>query len=533
MDSPKRSLRGLSGSADTLDHMNDGTTPRQDPQHGTGDTSRDDAFIGAGRRADDQYRSEQDREGGWTGFGAAKPDPDSPQQKPGRGFAFSRRAHESAPREADGTGAESGNEPTAVFPTYAQNRPQDPHWTPYGPSYPQYRPNPTPGSTATDPGGPFGPQTPPSAPTSRKRGRGAGIVAAAVLAGVLGGVGGAAGYSAVTDSPEAAAPATAETSSSSVSNVKAPAGSVAAVAQAILPSVVKVDVAGAAGSGSGSGIILTADGYIATNNHVVQLAENGGEIAVSFNDGSSAQATIVGTDPVTDLAVIKAKGVSGLEPANLGSSGSLQVGQPVVAVGSPFGLESTVTSGIVSALNRPVTAGGEGGGPGTTFPGIQTDAAINPGNSGGALVNMNGEVVGINSAIRSTQSLGGQAGSIGLGFAIPIDEAKPIIQQLKNGEQATHARLGVTVGTPENSEGLPAGAQVRTIVPGSAAAKAGLQQGDVITKVGDQPISTSDGLVAMVRAYRPGDQATLTVVRNGDSHQVKVTFGSDAGSNET
>jgi len=263
------------------------------------------------------------------------------------------------------------------------------------------------------------------------------------------------------------------------------------------------------------------------------VAAEGGEIAVSFNDGSSTNASVVGTDPLTDLAVIKAEDVSDLTPATLGRSDAVDVGQQVVAVGSPFGLESTVTSGIVSALDRPVTAGEGQGSAQTIFPAIQTDAAINPGNSGGALVNMRGEVIGINSAIRGTSSLSGQAGSIGLGFAIPIDEAKPIADQLTAGEAATHARLGVTVGTPTNEDGLPGGAEVQSVEPGSGADEAGLREGDVITKVDDKVISSSDALVAMVRSYRPGETIELTVVRDGETEQIEATLGSDEGDNNT
>ncbi|MDQ4085920.1 MAG: trypsin-like peptidase domain-containing protein [Actinomycetota bacterium] len=278
-------------------------------------------------------------------------------------------------------------------------------------------------------------------------------------------------------------------------------------------------------------MILSSDGTIMTNYHVVEVAQGGGELAVSFNNGTTASAHVVGTDPLTDIAVIKAEGVSGLQPAVLGDSGNVDVGEQVVAVGSPFGLESTVTSGIVSAMHRPVSAGDAPGAQSTIFPAIQTDAAINPGNSGGPLVNMNGEVVGINTAIRSTTNLTGEAGSIGLGFAIPVDEAEPIATQLVNGETPTHARLGVTVGTPQNEEGLPGGAVVRSVEGGTAADRAGLRRGDVITRIDDNIISSSDSLVAMVRTYRPGEEVELTFVRGGTQHTVTLTLGSDAGSN--
>jgi putative serine protease PepD len=429
-----------------------------------------------------------------------------------------------------------GHRPPPYGP-YAGGGFGSPYWgqgpTPPGPTHAS-GPLMTPGE-----GGGFGHNAPPPyapvPPQKRRGGRsGVALLLAAVLAGGVAGVAGAAGYDAVTepDSPTVVgslqgSPAASE---SQEPDTPAPDGSVEAVAAEVLPSVVKIDVSSSQGQGSGSGIILSSDGVILTNNHVVELAEDGGDLAVSFNDGSTASARIVGTDPLTDIAVIKAEGVSGLRPATLGDSANADVGEEVVAVGSPFGLESTVTSGIVSAVNRPVSAGDAPGDQSTIFPAIQTDAAINPGNSGGALVNANGEVIGINTAIRSTTNLTGEAGSIGLGFAIPIDEAEPIAQQLLNGEAPTHARIGVTVGTPQNEEGLPGGAVVRSVEPGTAAADAGLQRGDVITRLDDTIIPSSDTLVAMVRTYRPGDKVEVTFVRDGEQQTTSLTLGSDAAS---
>jgi putative serine protease PepD len=274
---------------------------------------------------------------------------------------------------------------------------------------------------------------------------------------------------------------------------------------------------------------LSSDGLILTNNHVVEMAANHGRLVVSFNNGLHAPATIVGRDPLTDLAVIKATGVSGLTPAKLGSSSSLAVGQQVLAIGSPFGLESTVTEGIVSALNRPVSTQPEQ--PGqlpTVFPAIQTDAAINPGNSGGPLVDMAGQVVGIDSAIRTTStSPMSQGGSIGLGFAIPIDEARPIIQQLIKGQTPTHARIGVEVQSVYTPDGLTTGAKVMKVEPNTPAARSGLHKGDIITKIGTTPVTSSDGLVASVRTYRPGDTVQLSVMSHGQQRTVTVTLGSD------
>ena len=297
----------------------------------------------------------------------------------------------------------------------------------------------------------------------------------------------------------------------------------------VLPSVVKIYGTSASESGSGSGIVLTRNGEILTNNHVAELGVGGGKLAVSFNDGRTVAATIVGRDPLTDLAVIKAQGVTNAQPATLGHSSDLRVGQPVVAVGAPFGLESTVTSGIVSALNRPVTTQGEmADDPETVFPAIQTDAAINPGNSGGPLVNAAGQVVGINSAIQAASSqTGGQAGSIGLGFAIPIDEAIPIVEELRNHQQATHARIGVSVVDAMSSLGLPDGALVKAVTAGTPAVRAGLHAGQVIVKLNGTEIANADSLVATVRSYRPGDRVTLVVRSAGQQRNVVVTLGSD------
>ena len=368
----------------------------------------------------------------------------------------------------------------------------------------------------------------------------AGILAGALVIGGLGGLAGAAGFSALDylhgggATTAASSPSGRSTSTVSTQSVApAPAGSVEAVANKVLPSVVQINVQGAQASGSGSGIIISSDGEILTNNHVVSIAAGGGSITVNFNDGSAARAHVIGTDPATDVAVIKAQGVSGLKPATLGSSTSLAVGQEVVAIGSPFGLESTVTSGIVSALNRPVSVG-QAAGPSstsTTYPAIQTDAAINPGNSGGPLVNMDGQVVGIDSSIRTSgATLGGESGSIGLGFAIPIDEVLPIAHQILNGESPTHARLGVTVTDAKRDNGLLTGAGIVSVTPGGAAAQVGLHRGDVVTRVDGQVITGAESLVATVRGHRPGDTVTLTVVGGSGTRSVKVTLGSDHGS---
>jgi putative serine protease PepD len=366
----------------------------------------------------------------------------------------------------------------------------------------------------------------------------AAILAAALLVGGVAGVVGAAGFTVVDHlvGDDSSSSSSSTTSSQVVDHKPTPAAADSAegVAQRVLPSVVKINVRGQQEQGSGSGIVIGSDGEILTNNHVVALAGQGGEISVNFNDGSAKKATVVGTDPLTDLAVIKVQGVSGLKPATIGRSNQVQVGENVVAIGSPFGLEATVTSGIVSALNRPVSIADESGqsSQSTTYPAIQTDAAINPGNSGGPLVDMDGDVIGINSSIRTASSgTEGQGGSIGLGFAIPIQNVWPVVQQLVKGETPTHARLGVSVTDASSNNGLLTGAGIESVNQGSAAQKAGLKRGDVVTKLDDDVITGSDSLVATVRGHRPGDKVTLTVVESGDkTHTVQVTLDSDEGS---
>ncbi len=384
----------------------------------------------------------------------------------------------------------------------------------------------TPFDTATLPASP-----PPAPPKKRRAGLAAAVVATSLVVGGGAGLGGAAAWDA-THSDEPSASASPSSNASPVAQTDSPAaeGSVEDVAARVLPSVVKIDVTGQEGAGSGSGIILTSDGTILTNNHVVEVAGESGKITVDFADGTTADATILGTDPLTDTAVIKAEGVSGLTAATIGKSDNLDVGQQVVAVGSPFGLDATVTSGIVSALDRPVNVGQDGSGNSTTYPAIQTDAAINPGNSGGPLVDMTGAVVGINSSIRTaaSQSSFGQqseSGSIGLGFAIPIDEVMPIVDQMSAGETPTHARLGLTVGNPQ--EGDTEGATVTEVTSGSTADEGGLETGDVITKIDDQRISGADSLVATIRSYRPGDSVKVTWVRGDDEQSGDFVLDSD------
>jgi putative serine protease PepD len=301
----------------------------------------------------------------------------------------------------------------------------------------------------------------------------------------------------------------------------APAGSIESVAQKLSPSVVELQVAGRSAAGEGSGFVLSTDGYVLTNNHVVEVAANGGQITAVFQDGRKGTASIVGRDPTTDIAVVKVSGVNGLTPVELGRSDDLRVGQPVVAIGSPFELAGTVTSGIVSALNRPVSAGGSSSDQTTVMSAVQTDAAINPGNSGGPLANMAGQVIGINSAIYSPQSGQGQgqgeSGNVGIGFAIPIDQARRTADDIIKTGQATQTFIGARVTS------APAGgAQLGEITPGSPAEKAGLKSGDVVTKLDDRLIPDADALVAAIRTRAPNEKVKFTL---GDGKVVEVTLG--------
>jgi putative serine protease PepD len=410
--------------------------------------------------------------------------------------------------------------------------------------------HPTPAAEHTRPLPPYqpAPAATTTAPVRRTGGLTAAVLAGSLLLGGAAGVGGAAWYDAWQgDDTPAISNASGAVKASNAADL--PSGSAEKVAATVLPSVVKINVSGQSGSGSGSGIILSSDGNILTNNHVASLAGDGGAITVNFNDGKTVKAKVIGTDPVTDLAVIKAEGVSGLTKAVIGSSGDLRVGQAVVAVGSPYGLNATVTTGIVSALNRPVSVASEeeqqqqptdpfgfGEQPqqqqqsqsnlSTTYPAIQTDAAINPGNSGGPLVDMSGRVIGINSSIR-TSGDSSTGGSIGLGFSIPIDEALPIVNQILDGQTPTHARLAITV-SDVSTDTLAQGAQVKQVENGGAASKAGLKSGDVITKVNDDLIDGSESLVATIRGHRPDEKVTITYLRDGKTQTTEATLGSDA-----
>ncbi|MBY6538340.1 trypsin-like peptidase domain-containing protein [Rhodococcus sp. BP-349] len=363
------------------------------------------------------------------------------------------------------------------------------------------------------------------ATTSRKPGRAALVAGAIALALVSGGVGGAVGAIAADGGSGGITNALNQPVTQANPAANAPDGSVQAVAEKVLPSVVQIQVAGRTAEGEGSGVILSSDGLILTNNHVVSGAGANAQLTVSFNDGSTSSATVVGADASSDIAVIKAQGRSNLTPIELGTSDGLQVGQGVVAVGSPLGLAGTVTSGIISSLNRPVATSGESTDQTTVIDAIQTDAAINPGNSGGALVDMNGKLVGVNSAIATlgagASSSESQSGSIGLGFAIPVDQARRIADELVQTGKATQAIIGISVPSRDDANG----ATVMAVTEGGPAAQAGVPTGAVVTKVDDRVIASGDALIAAVRSHAPGDEVSVTYTQGGSEQTVQVTLG--------
>jgi putative serine protease PepD len=359
-------------------------------------------------------------------------------------------------------------------------------------------------------------------PTKQRRGLGA-VIVASTLSAVLG-VGAGLGTYAYFSGGSLASPITVTTQSAS--DTPKLDGTIAAAAAKIQPSVVTITVQAGNSGDIGTGEVLDSDGHILTNNHVVEAAKQSGTISVTFHDGSTAEAKIVGTSDTNDLAVIKVDGVKNLTPATFAKSDSIEVGQAVVAVGAPLGLSESVTSGIVSNTARPVRSGDNGD---AVYLAVQTDAAINPGNSGGPLVDLNGAVVGINSSIASTGSAsdGSQSGNIGIGFAIPADIAVRVSSELIAKGSYTNSALGVSLGSSGDSS-LPttSGVPLQEVTAGGAAAKAGLQAGDVVTKLNDFPTTSADGLIAATRFYAPGTKVTVSYTRDGAKQTADVTLGS-------
>ncbi|MGW1085162.1 S1C family serine protease [Streptomyces sp. NPDC002596] len=373
----------------------------------------------------------------------------------------------------------------------------------------------------------------PEAP--RKR-RGGGLVAAVAAAAlVAGGIGGAFGYWAADRNDNNSSGST-TVSASNPQVLKRDPGTVAGVAAAALPSVVTINAQSGDGEGgTGTGFVYDKEGHILTNNHVVASAANSGQLTATFSNGKKYDAEVVGRAQGYDVAVLKLKNApSGLAPLALGNSDQVAVGDSTIAIGAPFGLSNTVTTGIISAKSRPVASGDGSGGSNSYMSALQTDASINPGNSGGPLLDARGAVIGINSAIQSTgSSAQSQAGSIGLGFAIPINQAKNVAQQLIKTGQPVYPVIGATVSMDERTGGAVISDQgsggTPAVSPDGPAAKAGLKGGDVITKFNDSVIDSGPTLIGEIWTHKPGDKVTLTYKRDGKVSTAEVTLGQRKG----
>ncbi|MER6467119.1 S1C family serine protease [Streptomyces collinus] len=373
-----------------------------------------------------------------------------------------------------------------------------------------------------------------------RSGRGGLVAAVLVAALVAGGLGGGLGYTLAKDN-DTSGSTTVSASDSSASQVKRAPGTIANVAARALPSTVTIEAESTSGEGgTGTGFVFDKQGHIVTNNHVVADAVDGGKLTATFPDGKKYDAEIVGHAQGYDVAVIKLKNApSDLQPLALGNSDKVAVGDETIAIGAPFGLSNTVTTGIISAKNRPVASSdGSSSSKASYMSALQTDASINPGNSGGPLLDASGAVIGINSAIQSSSSGGlgsGQSGSIGLGFAIPINQAKYVAQQLIKTGKPVYAKIGASVSLEDSTGGAKITDQgtggSAAVESGGPADKAGLKPGDVITKLDDHVIDSGPTLIGEIWTHKPGDKVTVTYKRGGDEHTVDLTLGSRVGDN--
>ncbi|MEW2065870.1 trypsin-like peptidase domain-containing protein [Streptomyces sp. NPDC007346] len=545
----------------------------------TPDPAADDATTPAPPTADGTMtpappRADGVREESTGGSGTEATPPAAPAAPPTPAHADAPRhtpTHQGSPTHAaapqDSAAHPGGPAPHQVHASHSPHTPQQPSqpphppygaapeppadaasWPPPPPAVPSYG-----GGAAHTPGGGIGngsgngpvwgapvPQPGPSHGNGKRRGAGGLVAAVAVAALVAGGVGGAFGYWAADRNDNGSSgSSTTVSASDSPRDLKRPAGTVAGVAAKALPSVVTIDAQGGDGEGgTGTGFVYDKEGHILTNNHVVASAAESGELSATFSDGKKYAAEVVGRAQGYDVAVLKLKNPpSGLTPLPLGNSESVAVGDSTIAIGAPFGLSNTVTTGIISAKNRPVASGDGSSSKNSYMSALQTDASINPGNSGGPLLDATGAVIGINSAIQSTGGgLGqSQAGSIGLGFAIPINQAKNVAEQLIKTGRPVYPVIGATVTMEEKTGGAAISAEgaggTPAITPDGPAAKAGLKPGDVITKFNDTVIDSGPTLIGEIWTRKPGEKVTLTYERDGKTATAEVTLGQREGDN--
>ncbi|MEV6051658.1 trypsin-like peptidase domain-containing protein [Streptomyces sp. NPDC052107] len=373
-----------------------------------------------------------------------------------------------------------------------------------------------------------------------RSGRGGLVAAVLVAALVAGGLGGGLGYTLAKDN-DSSGSTTVSASDGSAAQVRRAPGTIANVAAKALPSTVTIEAESTNGEGgTGTGFVFDTQGHIVTNNHVVADALDGGKLTATFPNGRKYDAEVVGHAQGYDVAVIKLKNPpTDLKPLALGDSDKVAVGDETIAIGAPFGLSNTVTTGIISAKNRPVASSdGSSTSKASYMSALQTDASINPGNSGGPLLDASGAVIGINSAIQSTSSGGfgsGQSGSIGLGFAIPINQAKYVAQQLIKTGKPVYAKIGASVSLEDSTGGAKitdqGAAGSAPVESGGPADKAGLKPGDVITKLDDMVIDSGPTLIGDIWTHKPGDKVTITYKRGGQEHTTELTLGSRAGDN--
>ncbi|MFE9990554.1 S1C family serine protease [Streptomyces sp. NPDC005381] len=450
--------------------------------------------------------------------------------------------HASAPAGAPAyasTGAGHGADPYGqgadpyAQSTGAQGSAPEAGWPPPPPATPSYADG---GGSGT---GGWGSSYQQPAPKP-KNGRGGLVAAILVAALVAGGVGGGIGYGLAKNNDDSTGSTTVSAPSTS-GQVKRASGTVANVAATALPSTVTIEAQSTSGEGgTGTGFVFDTQGHILTNNHVVAEAVDGGKLSATFPNGKKYEAEVVGHAQGYDVAVIKLKNApSGeLKPLTLGNSDQVAVGDSTIAIGAPFGLSNTVTTGIISAKNRPVASSdGSASSKASYMSALQTDASINPGNSGGPLLDASGAVIGINSAIQSSSSGGlggsGQSGSIGLGFAIPINQAKNVAQQLIKNGKPVYAKIGASVSLEEGTSGAKITEQgasgAAAVESGGPAAKAGLKPGDVITKLDDMVIDSGPTLIGEIWTHKPGDTVKLTYTRDGKTRTTDVTLASREG----